>query len=169
MSTIQFLLALRETYELCVQRLKENEQFQFEWHQSRGGTTEANQRYMSSSERDVLLGAVFGLAGSVTFTGIGAEAHYKDLYQLTHVKLKKLASFLQACERGAAEANGTDGAQLDGSVNPYFNMWPAQEPYQLVAPSVASPHIMPFQSEAEAGLVHSGQQIFNYDFPTPPT
>lgn len=159
---MQFLLALRETYEHCVQCLKENERFSFDWFQKADGTvvTIQQQRYLSSSERDVLLGAVFGLAGSVTFTGIGAQAHYAALYQLTQVKLKKLRNFLQACERNGPPA---DSQQLEGTIaRTYFNSWPSQQPHQLPT----SPHVLPFQTEFETGIPSGGYQTFSYEYPT---
>lgn len=148
---------------MCVSRLKENEQFPFDWYRSTGGTTLTNRRYLSSSERDVLLGAVFGLVGSVTFTGIGAEAYYTDLYHLTHLKLKKLAAFLKARERGEPLPDGSDVDQPQRTfVGAYFNTWPVQgQQYP------GSPKILPFQT-AETDTNNS-QRAFVYAMPTYPT
>ena len=70
---LQFLGALRDTFNLCEKYLKRNE---------------TDEEYLTVTERNTLLSAIVGLAGCVTFTGVARDEKYVELCGLALEKLE---------------------------------------------------------------------------------
>lgn len=88
---LQFLGALRDTFELCDKFLKRNE---------------TQEEYLTVSERNTLLAALVGLAGCVTFTGVSQDVKYGEICKdLALVKLEGVVQKLSSTgQETAAQA-----------------------------------------------------------------